>query len=122
MKSSLPITPVGADTTFGDVWQWGQRLERLHAHIAPRFVRPEPRRRTLAFLKGIVSAVERKNGWQLAEHVAVAKKGATRVYARAFLFARVMVLVSTVANQASIDLLEGTFCRQEERRARSEKE
>jgi hypothetical protein len=47
-----------------DVWKWGQELERLHARIAPRFARPEPRRRALAYLKGIVSTVERKNGWQ----------------------------------------------------------
>jgi SRSO17 transposase len=63
-----PIVLVGAQTTFVDVWKWGQELERLHARIAPRFVRPEPRRRALAFLKGIVSSIERKNGWQLAEH------------------------------------------------------
>lgn len=46
----------------------GQELERLHARIAPRFACPEPRRRALAFLKGIVSATRCKNGWQLAEH------------------------------------------------------
>ena len=68
MKQRQHITPVGAQTTFVDVWSWGQELERLHARIAPRFARPEPRRRALAYLKGIVSAVERKNGWQLAEH------------------------------------------------------
>lgn len=48
--------------------RWGQELEHLHARIAPRFARPEPRRRALSYLKGIVSSVERKNGWQLAEH------------------------------------------------------
>ncbi|HLW00352.1 MAG TPA: IS701 family transposase [Ktedonobacterales bacterium] len=68
MKQPRHIIPVGAKTTFVEVWKWGQELERLHAHIAPRFARPEPRRRALAYLKGIVSAVERKNGWQLAEH------------------------------------------------------
>ncbi|HLZ63060.1 MAG TPA: IS701 family transposase [Ktedonosporobacter sp.] len=57
----------GSPTTFLDVWRWGQELEHLHARIAPHFVRPEPRRRALAFLKGIVSSIERKNGWQLAE-------------------------------------------------------
>jgi SRSO17 transposase len=62
------ITPVGAKTTFVEVWKWGQELEHLHTRIAPRFARPEPRRRALAYLKGIVSSVERKNGWQLAEH------------------------------------------------------
>lgn len=34
----------------------------------PRFTRPEPRRWALAYLKVIVSATPRKNGWQLAEH------------------------------------------------------
>src|SRR6266571_6593365 len=68
MKHPQQIVPVGAKTTFADVWQWGQELERLHARIARRFARPEPRRRALAYLKGIVSAVERKNGWQLAEY------------------------------------------------------
>ena len=29
--------------------------------------RPEPRRRVLDYLRGLVSSVERKNGWQLAE-------------------------------------------------------
>lgn len=31
------------------------------------FKRSEPRQRSLAYLKGLLSAVERKNGWQLAE-------------------------------------------------------
>jgi hypothetical protein len=39
----------------------------------------------------------------------VAKAGATRVYARAFLFAGVMVIVSTVPNQAIIDLVGFTL-------------
>lgn len=68
MKQSQQMTSVGAKTTFVDVWRWSQELERLHARIAPRFVRPEPRRRAFAYLKGIVSATRRKNGWQLAEH------------------------------------------------------
>ena len=68
MKQPQQITPAGAKITFVEVWRWGQELERLHARIAPRFVRPEPRRRALAYLQGIVSSVERKNGWQLAEH------------------------------------------------------
>ena len=73
MKHPQQITPIGTKTTFIDVWRWGQELERLHARIAPRFARPEPRRRALAYLKGIVSGVERKNGWQLAEHAGEAR-------------------------------------------------
>ena len=73
MKHPQKITPVGVKTTFTDVWKWGQELEHLHARIARRFVRPEPRRRALAYLKGIVSGVERKNGWQLAEQAGEAR-------------------------------------------------
>lgn len=73
MQSPQAIVPVSAPTTFLDVWRWGQELERLHTRIAPRFVRPEPRRRALAFLKGIVSPTERKNSWQLAEHAGEAR-------------------------------------------------
>jgi hypothetical protein len=73
MKQSQHIAARGAQTTFVEVWRWSQELERLHARIAPRFVRPEPRRRALAYLKGIVSSIERKNGWQLAEHAGEAR-------------------------------------------------
>mgnify|MGYP001289283104 CR=1 FL=1 len=48
---------------------WARGLEALVARIAPRFRRVEPRRRALAYLKGLLSPVERKNGWQLAEAV-----------------------------------------------------
>jgi SRSO17 transposase len=50
-----------------DVAQWADELQALHARIAPRFERAEPRRRVLAYLHGLLSHVERKNGWQLAE-------------------------------------------------------
>jgi SRSO17 transposase len=39
----------------------------LVGRIAPRFSRAEPRRRALAYLRGLLSPLERKNGWQLAE-------------------------------------------------------
>jgi hypothetical protein len=40
----------------------------LHAQIGGRFARAEPRRRVLAYLRGLLGNVGRKNGWQLAEH------------------------------------------------------
>jgi len=46
---------------------WAQQLDALHTRIAPRFERAEPRRRSLAYLKGLLSHAERKNGWQIAE-------------------------------------------------------
>jgi SRSO17 transposase len=57
-----------ANTTPIHVAQWVQALTLLHARIAPYFTRPEPRRRALAYLQGLLSPVERKNGWSLAEH------------------------------------------------------
>jgi SRSO17 transposase len=50
-----------------EVAAWGRGLSAMHARIAHRFMRPEPRRRALRYLKGLLSPVERKNGWQLAE-------------------------------------------------------
>src|SRR6266700_1476687 len=73
MKQSQQITLAGTKTSILDVCRWGQELERLHARIAPRFARPQPRQRALAYLKGIIGSIERKNGWQLAEHAGEAR-------------------------------------------------
>jgi SRSO17 transposase len=51
-----------------EVQAWAAGLGAVHARIAPRFARAEPRRRVLAYLRGLLGAVTRKNGWQLAEH------------------------------------------------------
>ena len=68
MKPHQDTIPQEAKTTVTEVARWAQALARLHARIAPRFARPEPRRRALAYLQGLMSSIERKNGWQLAEH------------------------------------------------------
>src|SRR5213592_1556830 len=68
MKHHQHTTPLGSRTTPSEVCGWAQALTRLHTRIAPRFARPEPRRRALAYLQGLLSSTERKNGWQLAEH------------------------------------------------------
>ena len=57
---------VGRDEA-AEVVLWADGIEQLHECIAGRFRRPEPRRRSLAYLRGLLSPVERKNGWQLAE-------------------------------------------------------
>jgi SRSO17 transposase len=51
-----------------EVQAWAAGLQALHARIAGRFIRAEPRRRALAYLRGLLGKVTRKNGWQLAEH------------------------------------------------------
>jgi SRSO17 transposase len=55
------------EPSVAEVGDWASELEALHARIAPRFERAEPRRRALAYLNGLLSSPERKNGWQLAE-------------------------------------------------------
>ena len=50
-----------------EVARWAKGIEGVHGCIAGRFYRSEPRRRALEYLKGLISSVERKNGWQLAE-------------------------------------------------------
>ena len=49
-----------------EVALWAEGIERVHECIAGGFRRPEPRRRAPAYLRGLLSPVERKNGWQLA--------------------------------------------------------
>ena len=51
-----------------DVLEWAAGLQAFHERIGGRFGRREPRRRALAYLKGLLGSVERKNGWQLAEY------------------------------------------------------
>ncbi len=68
MKPSHHTTPTETQTTVLDIVRWAQELERLHARFAPRFARPEPRRRAFAYLKGLLSDTPRKNSWQIAEH------------------------------------------------------
>src|SRR5918911_1327424 len=46
---------------------WADQLQTLNDLIGHRFPRSEPRQRAFAYLQGLLSPVERKNGWQLAE-------------------------------------------------------
>ena len=42
-------------------------LADVEHRLAPYFERAEPRRRVMAYLRGLLSPAERKNSWQLAE-------------------------------------------------------
>src|SRR6266516_343265 len=57
------------DLDVAEVAAWAEGLEGLHARIAPRFARSEPRERVLAYVRGLLAPVERKNSWPLAERV-----------------------------------------------------
>ena len=50
-----------------EVAVWAAGLDQVHARIAPRFSRSEPRERVAAYLRGLLAPLERKNGWTLAE-------------------------------------------------------
>jgi SRSO17 transposase len=46
---------------------WAAELDALMHRIGRRFVRSEARQRARAYLQGLLSPAQRKNGWQLAE-------------------------------------------------------
>ncbi len=55
------------DLGVSEVAAWAAGLAEVHARIAPRFARSEPRERVLAYVRGLLAPVERKNSWTLAE-------------------------------------------------------
>src|SRR5712691_10218768 len=46
---------------------WGAAFEEVCKRIGPVFARSETRERAQAYLRGLLSPIERKNGWQMAE-------------------------------------------------------
>lgn len=53
--------------TVSQVERWAEELTAVGDRLGPHFPRSEPRQRALAYLRGLLSSTERKNGWQLAE-------------------------------------------------------
>jgi SRSO17 transposase len=51
-----------------DVAEWSEHFESAFARIAGRFSRVEPRLQARAFLCGLLSDVDTRSCWQLAEH------------------------------------------------------
>ena len=63
---------------------WAVGLSALHQRIATHFVRAEPRQLAYDYLRALISPIERKNGWQIAEHLgATTPDGVQRVLATA---------------------------------------
>ncbi|MFE9139723.1 IS701 family transposase [Streptomyces sp. NPDC007355] len=50
-----------------DARSWAGELKALHERFVHRFARSEPRESALAYMRGLVAPLERKNGWTLAE-------------------------------------------------------
>src|SRR5919112_1673130 len=60
------------------VLAWRDALGALEARLGRLFGRPEPRRQVGLYLEGLLSAAERKNGWQLAEEIGDARPWRTQ--------------------------------------------
>src|SRR5437660_9638897 len=59
-------------------------LDELHERISGRFARAEPRARVREYVSGLVTGLERKNGWTLAEWAGeVSPDGMQRLLRRA---------------------------------------
>jgi SRSO17 transposase len=58
----------GYRATRQETQRWGEGFARVAALLGKQFARAEPRQRAMAYLRGLISPIERKNGWQLAEY------------------------------------------------------
>jgi len=58
---------VSAELALETVREWTLWLTEVERWLMPHFPRREARHRAWAYIRGLLSPVERKNGWQLAE-------------------------------------------------------
>ena len=56
-------------TTSEEIEGWRAGLDALHGRIAGRFRRAEARERAKRYLAALLDRIDRKNGWQMAEHL-----------------------------------------------------
>jgi hypothetical protein len=63
----------GQELTQAEVVSWAAGWDEIQERIGPRFARSEQRQRVRRSVDGLLSPVERKNGWQLAEQAGEAR-------------------------------------------------
>ncbi len=63
----------GQERSEAEVAFWTAGWNEIQERIGPHFARSEQRQRVRHFVAGLLSPVERKNGWQLAEHAGEAR-------------------------------------------------
>ena len=67
MESRQEQCPAPGDLALETVREWTLWLTEVERWLMPHFARREARRHAWAYIRGLLSPVERKNGWQLAE-------------------------------------------------------
>jgi SRSO17 transposase len=60
---------VSGRLTREPVTAWADEVGVVGERVGRHFARSEPRRRAVGYAHGLLSGTERKNGWQLAEHL-----------------------------------------------------
>jgi len=68
-SSSRPAVVYDGAVTRADVDVWESELDGLLARLHPLFYRTESRKHAGQYLRGLLSPIERKNGWTIAERV-----------------------------------------------------
>jgi SRSO17 transposase len=63
---------------YAEVLSWREELAELQERLGRLFGRGDARRQANLYLAGLLSAVERKNGWQLAEQIGDARPWRTQ--------------------------------------------
>lgn len=65
--STAVLTLAPRDETASTVQGGLAYLADMAGRLAPHIARSEPRQRAMAYVRGLLSSVERQNSWQLAE-------------------------------------------------------
>ncbi len=55
--------------TNQEVSVWAEKIDAVSRVIGPRFSRRDLRAHSESYLRGLISRVERKNGWQMLHHI-----------------------------------------------------
>jgi SRSO17 transposase len=65
---SRPAVVYDGAVTRADVDVWESGLEDVFTRISPLFYRTESKEHAEQYIRGLLSPIERKNGWTIAEH------------------------------------------------------
>ena len=69
MKLRQELCSSPTDVTLETVQTWALWQTEVERRLMPHFARREAQHRVWAYLRGLLSPIERKNGWQVAEAV-----------------------------------------------------